>query len=360
MIVGLNLTDTVQNLENLIISALSSERISLSGYRLRIHTVEKESADFPSDSEDLGCGDDVSEVTGGNDANDSDYESRDTSLSKSDASKSHSNLLTVYNDIDESHPGELWVLGLMEGEYSDLSIDEKLNALTALIDLIGAGSSIGMKALHSLLSTLDQKEARLLASLEQREAILNQMMSSAPTDSENSHLPQSPHRFVEYGRKGEKLVENYDNSQAFDAQIWKSFYSELNRPLTFELDFDIEERYAIHSVTCQVKINVKRCPRQKVLPSQLQALKAAIYAIEIAIPEDALMECWKKSAHNLWVNRLRRVLADFVNAINDDWFDQTSATDSYNSDDIICNFSNWIYWWPLGHVRKPVILWINH
>lgn len=127
----------------------------MSGYRLRIHTVDKESEDSQSDSEDLGCGDDVSEVTGGNDANDSDYESRDTSLSKSDVSKSSSNLLTVYNEIDESHPGEVWLLGLMEGEYSDLSIDEKLNALTALIDLIGAGSSIRMEVvllLYNLIS----------------------------------------------------------------------------------------------------------------------------------------------------------------------------------------------------------------
>lgn len=142
--------DTVRDMENLIISALSSditlfERISSSGYRLRNRTVEKESEDFQSDSEDLGCGDDISEVTGGNEANDSDYESRDTSLSKSDVSKSNNNLLAVYDEIDESHPGEVWLLGLMEGEYSDLSIEEKLNALAALIDLIRAGSSIRME-----------------------------------------------------------------------------------------------------------------------------------------------------------------------------------------------------------------------
>ncbi|XP_057778716.1 homeobox-DDT domain protein RLT3 [Salvia miltiorrhiza] len=554
-IVDLNLTDTVQDLENLIISALSSditlfERISMSGYRLRIHTVEKESEDFRSDSDDSGCGDDVSEVTGGNDANDSDYESRDTSLSKTDVSKSNSNLPTVYNEIDESHPGEVWLLGLMEGEYSDLSIEEKLNALTALIDLIRAGCSIRMEdpltssaacppninhygsgakikrstvkpvalscglqqrssgldintpdpidslvlmskidgmgkhanminiadqveaeeflhpmqsiylgsdrrynrywiflgpcdefdpghrriyfessedghwemidtkeALYSLLSTLDQRgarEARLLASLEIREAILNQTMSSAPIDSENCHLPQSELNTcredssspvsdvdnrssfgemqnelpgsigtaaVEAGKKGERLVEKSDDSQAFGARIWKSFYSELNSVkngqkayldslrrcdqcqdlywrdekhcrfchMTFEIDFDQEERYAIHSATCQARIDVKSCRRQRALPSQLQALKAAIFAIESAIPEDALMVSWKKSAHNLWVNRLRRVsslreflqvLADFVNAINEDWFYQNSGTDSYCSPDkIISNFS---------------------
>ncbi|KAL1546123.1 homeobox-DDT domain protein RLT3-like [Salvia divinorum] len=568
-IVDLNLTDTVQDLENLIISALSSditlyEKISLSRYRLRIHTVEKESENFRSDSEDLGCGDDVSEVTGGNGANDSECESRDTSLSKSDVSKSNSHILTVYNEIDESHPGEVWLLGLMEGEYSNLSIEEKLSALTALIDLIRAGSSIrkedplttsaecppninhygsgakikrsmvkpvllgtcdmqrssgldistpepidslvlmskivGMgnhvnmnniadkmeaeeflhpmqsiylgsdrrynrywiflgpcdefdpghrriyfessedghwemidtkEALCSLLSNLDQRgarEARLLASLEKREAILNQTMSSAPTDSENSQLPQpelntcredssSPvsdvdnrsslgemqnecpasigTAAVEAGKKGEKLVENSDDSQAFDAWIWKSFYSELNSVkngqkayldslrrcdrcqdlywrdekhcrfchMTFELDFDLEERYAIHSATCQAKVGVKNCRKQKALPSQLQSLKAAIYAIESAIPEDALVGSWKKYAHNLWVNRLRRVsclreflqvLADFVNAINEDWLYQTSATDSYYSpDEIISNFS------ALSQTYSAIALWLR-
>lgn len=45
-------------------------------------------------------------------------------------------------EIDESHPGEVWLLGLMEGEYSGLSIDEKLDALVALVDLLSALSSI--------------------------------------------------------------------------------------------------------------------------------------------------------------------------------------------------------------------------
>ncbi|CAN1844627.1 Homeobox-DDT domain protein RLT2 [Linum perenne] len=45
-------------------------------------------------------------------------------------------------DIDESNPGELWVQGLTEGEYSDLSVEERLNALVALIGVTIEGSSI--------------------------------------------------------------------------------------------------------------------------------------------------------------------------------------------------------------------------
>ncbi|XP_030929199.1 homeobox-DDT domain protein RLT2-like isoform X3 [Quercus lobata] len=45
-------------------------------------------------------------------------------------------------DIDESNPGESWVQGLMEGEYSDLSVEERLSALVALIGIAIEGNSI--------------------------------------------------------------------------------------------------------------------------------------------------------------------------------------------------------------------------
>ncbi|KAH9621076.1 hypothetical protein KSS87_004536 [Heliosperma pusillum] len=45
-------------------------------------------------------------------------------------------------DIDESFPGEAWVQGLMEGEYSVLSVEERLNALVALIGVANEGNSI--------------------------------------------------------------------------------------------------------------------------------------------------------------------------------------------------------------------------
>uniref|UniRef100_A0A5B7A597 Homeobox-DDT domain protein RLT2 n=1 Tax=Davidia involucrata TaxID=16924 RepID=A0A5B7A597_DAVIN len=44
--------------------------------------------------------------------------------------------------IDESNSGEPWVQGLMEGEYSDLSVEERLNALVALIGVANEGNSI--------------------------------------------------------------------------------------------------------------------------------------------------------------------------------------------------------------------------
>ncbi|PON44449.1 Octamer-binding transcription factor [Parasponia andersonii] len=53
-----------------------------------------------------------------------------------------SNFDDIDPDIDESNPGEPWVQGLMEGEYSDLSVEERLNALVALIGVAIEGNSI--------------------------------------------------------------------------------------------------------------------------------------------------------------------------------------------------------------------------
>ncbi|EXB54945.1 Homeobox protein [Morus notabilis] len=45
-------------------------------------------------------------------------------------------------DIDESNPGEPWVQGLIEGDYSDLSVEERLKALVAIIGVAVEGNSI--------------------------------------------------------------------------------------------------------------------------------------------------------------------------------------------------------------------------
>lgn len=47
-------------------------------------------------------------------------------------------------DIDESNSGEAWVQGLIDGEYSDLSVEERLIALVALIGVAIEGNSIRM------------------------------------------------------------------------------------------------------------------------------------------------------------------------------------------------------------------------
>lgn len=153
-IVELNLPDTADELEQRICSTLSSditlfEKISTSAYRLRVNTLTTRT--YQSDSEDSGSVDDDSEESSCNsDSDDSDHSDPEELDSEDDCRivkckgrrKMKKNKLTEHTEIDESHSGEVWVLGLMEGEYSDLTIEEKLNVLVALVDLTGAGSSI--------------------------------------------------------------------------------------------------------------------------------------------------------------------------------------------------------------------------
>uniref|UniRef100_A0A2P2MBS6 Uncharacterized protein LOC105643603 isoform X1 n=1 Tax=Rhizophora mucronata TaxID=61149 RepID=A0A2P2MBS6_RHIMU len=148
-IAELNLASTSQELELLISSTLSSditlfEKISSSVYRLRVNTVARETSDFQSDTEDSGSvHNDFSDSSrsSGSDS-ECDSESSNSRKDKHIIYKSQKSALTVHNEIDESHSGEVWLLGLMEGEYSGLSIEERLNALVALIDILSGGSSI--------------------------------------------------------------------------------------------------------------------------------------------------------------------------------------------------------------------------
>ncbi|RAL37048.1 hypothetical protein DM860_003970 [Cuscuta australis] len=528
-IVELNTIATTNELEDLISSTLSSditlfEKISSSGYRLRInpnvspYRLEAKVDDDSDISSDYCSGDD------------SDIDCLTSSPFKSRRMNHHINkTLTVCTEIDESHSGEPWVVGLMEGEYSNLSLEEKLNVLSALVDLLSSASGLRVEdsvttaanfgpvannygsgakikrstakpgsllrqvggysswhseknmsvasalypvdslavistsfkkvnktevdggddlhpmqsiflgsdrrynqywiflgpcddidpghrriyfessedghwevidteeALGTLLSALDcrgAREARLLASLEKRETALSQAMlavlnserarqtvlsnqcemsvsredssSSAVSDVDNvSHAEvqnghiSAIHSAAHLGRK-EPHRDKWSLSEAFDTWIWKSFYSSFSAVkhgkrsyldslarcegchdlywrdekhciichTTFELDFDLEERYVIHAATCGVSVDTNKFPLDKMLSSHLQSLKAAIYAIESVMPRDALAGSWPESVHNLWAKRLRRastltevfqVLADFVNVINEEW-----------------------------------------
>ncbi|KAI7729017.1 hypothetical protein M8C21_024562 [Ambrosia artemisiifolia] len=154
-IVGLKLATTTNEVEQLISSMLSSditlfEKISSSAYRLR-NSILKNDEDDQSDLEDCGCVDDdpkdISHYHNIVDLEDDSGASNACKHGQRNLSKSKDNTSLVNSEIDESFPGEMWLLGLMEGEYSDLNIEEKLNALLALIDLLRAGSSIRMELL---------------------------------------------------------------------------------------------------------------------------------------------------------------------------------------------------------------------
>lgn len=57
-------------------------------------------------------------------------------------------------DIDESNPGEPWVQGLIEGDYSDLSVEERLKALVAITGVAVEGNSIRLVLEVCFLSLL--------------------------------------------------------------------------------------------------------------------------------------------------------------------------------------------------------------
>ncbi|TKY60775.1 DDT domain superfamily [Spatholobus suberectus] len=562
-IAELNLASTTEELESLICSTLSSditlfEKISSTAYRLRMSTVMKDSDESHSDMEDSGSVDDeLNDTDTCSSGDDFESDSINSSIGKLKHANSHknkNNMLKVYTEIDESHPGEVWLLGLMESEYSDLNIEEKLNALAALTDLLTSGSSIRMKdstkvtadcnssiqlrgsgakikrsvvkkpvpfwnqkvhlnsdpcpvdssslisrfhsheasfekgkdssilhpiqsvflgsdrrynrywlflgpcnvddpghrriyfessedghwevidteeALCALLSVLDdrgKREALLIESLERRQTSLCRSMSrinvnstgmgsmshsdqseldmvtddsySPTSDVDNLHLteiakdslPSAGAVVIEAGKKGEEQIQKWIRVQEYDSWIWNSFYLDLNVVkygkrsyldslarckschdlywrderhckichMTFELDFDLEERYAIHIATCREKEESNTFPNHKVLSSQIQSLKAAVYAIESVMPEDALVGAWRKSAHRLWVKRLRRtstlvellqVLDDFVGAINKDWLFQCKFPDGM-VEEIIASFAS------MPHTSSALALWL--
>ncbi|KAL4576674.1 hypothetical protein LXL04_012772 [Taraxacum kok-saghyz] len=497
-IIELKLATTTDDIEQSISSMLSSditlfEKISSSAYRVRSNSIVKDSEDDDDDDDDQSDLEDCGSVD--DDPNDvSNHENIDDS---EHVMKNKDNMLTVISEIDESNPGEMWLSGLMEGEYSDLNIEEKLNALLALIDLIKAGSSIRLEepvtsvhhigsgakikrstakqiendlnqmisceqdrlqdmqpidsssvisviqnatetetktindlhpmqsiylgsdrrynqywlflgpcnihdpghkriyfessedghwevieseeALANLLSGLDQRgrrECHLFSSLQNRAGFLSESMSSgvilgqpalsgdsssAVSDVDNLlglHASCSVTAAVtSVGNREQKWCR----VQEFDVWLWGWFNSVLNAVkhgkksfldslarcerchdlfwrdekhcrichTTFEVDFDLEERYAVHAATCRDRdrddSSSDMYPKHKVLPSQLQSLKAAAYALESCMPEGSMVGAWTKCAHNLWVKRLRRtstlveliqVLGDFVGAIN--------------------------------------------
>ncbi|KAJ4791039.1 Homeodomain-like transcriptional regulator [Rhynchospora pubera] len=544
-IIELDLPNSIEETEQLIYSTLSSditlfEKIAPNAYRLRVDPRIK-GTNPNSDSEDSGSIEDE-ESRDSHSINNSSGDESDWSEETSSSKKEEK--IAKYREIDESYCGEAWVLGLMEGEYSDLRVDEKLDGLVALVDLIDGAStclrieeprivvSTAVSTLHrihasggkikkstytmasnsdkvhssprntiqapnsgtssskasslmqtvhlgsdrrynnywlflgpcarddpghrmvffessedshwevidtpqdilELLSVLDTRglrESGLFASLNKRQSFLCQSMdahlnkskgdnatqtsssnsmissgdgSSPISDIDNSYnnsnnatvsVGSTAALFIESGRTEEEKRQKWERSQEFDRWVWDSFYLNLSavrlskRMLsdtwarcqgchdlywreekhcrichsTFELDFEQEERYAMHLATCKESEGMCELPSHRVHASQLQALKAAIHAIEAAMPDMSLVSSWMKSDHKLWVNRLQRtsslpellqVLVDFVGAIREDWLHECPKADGSGlvMDDLIVSFQT------MPQTSSAVALWV--
>ncbi|CAM8918051.1 unnamed protein product [Rhodiola kirilowii] len=512
----LELNSMMDGLEHLITSTLSSditlfEKISPTTYRIRISFTEEQ---FEADVEYSGSIDDCSKDTMTDNSSDCEHDSGNSSLTQVHSLSRHrkqkAGKLIEDNEIDESHPGEVWLLGLADSEYTNLKIEEKLNALVALVDLLcsmscfrskkekecvrdtfpiatryGSGAKIkrstvkqnmsrpywtGVDQVHTLddhpvdssISTskflssegsfskrkisvdaggglsshpmqsvflgsdrrynrywlflgpclnsdpghrrvyfessedghwevIDNEEVFgvLMSVLDNRDSILSQC------DSRNNSVVVLGAINFQLGKKEDYQKQKWSRLQAFDRWTWNSFYTTLNAVkycrrsylaslvrceachdlywrdekhckfchATFELDFDLEEKYAIHIATCKAVGEYDSSPTHKVLSSQLQSLKAAVYAVELAMPDDSLIGSWRKSAHKLWIKRLRRtsslaellqVLTDFVGAINEDWVSACNAASDSSSiyEELITKFP------PFPQTSSAVALWL--
>lgn len=87
--------------------------------------VAKSSSECPSGNFNLMCASDAQEP-----------------IDNSPNCRASSNADVDYMEIEESNICEPWVQGLMEGDYSDLTVEERLNALVALISVAIEGNSI--------------------------------------------------------------------------------------------------------------------------------------------------------------------------------------------------------------------------
>ncbi|KAG0453740.1 hypothetical protein HPP92_025044 [Vanilla planifolia] len=170
----------------------------------------------------------------------------------------------------------------------------------------------------------------------------NILASSHSTDSCSSASAAVVPEIVD---SKEEKKKRWDRLQAYDRWIWSCFYSTLNAVKNYKRSYmesltrceschDLYWRDEKHCKLCHTTFEMifdldeRDFPAHKVLPSQLQALKAAVHVIEGSMPAGAFSSAWKSSAHKLWVKRLRRtsslpellqVLADLVTAMNEEW-----------------------------------------
>ncbi|KAJ8432424.1 hypothetical protein Cgig2_016054 [Carnegiea gigantea] len=104
-------------------------------------------------------------------------------------------------DIDESCPGDPWVQGLMEGEYSSLSIEERLNGLVSLIGVATEGKSVRV--------VLEER-------LEAATALKKQMWAEAQLDKrrlKEEYLTKTPYAVFTLNKTDASTVASAFNSR---------------------------------------------------------------------------------------------------------------------------------------------------
>lgn len=146
----MNLPKSDHELEELIHCALSKdiklfEKISACAFRIRINSFSQTTEQVDSDADDVGSVENNSmDSEVGGDAGTDESEEMDSAtnecgmVSHISQSRTTGKWIIDNSDIDESQTGEAWMFGLEEGDYGNLTIEEKLDTLVALVDLTNA------------------------------------------------------------------------------------------------------------------------------------------------------------------------------------------------------------------------------
>ncbi|KAL9252121.1 Homeobox-DDT domain protein RLT2-like protein [Drosera capensis] len=144
-------------------------------------------------------------------------------------------------DIDESCPGEPWVQGLVEGEYSDLSVEERLNALAALIGIATEGNTI-RAVLEERLEAATALKKQMLAEAQvdkrriKEEYMMKTQYTTIPgsrseprTAGTENRLTPTPVFEVKYEPSGNLVVHQTPLRESqFDQKPFSDLHSEKN------------------------------------------------------------------------------------------------------------------------------------
>ncbi|CAL8167299.1 unnamed protein product [Prunus armeniaca] len=216
-----------------------------------------------------------------------------------------------------------------DGHWEVIDTEEALCALLSVLDDRGKREALLIESLEKRIAFLCQAMSSRMVNSDRIDNLAQSDQSELDSVREdtyspvsdvdnnlsglaNDSLPSSGVGVLEVRKKGEQQKQKWSRIQAFDSWLWNSFYLDLNAVkhgkrsyfdtltrceschdlywrdekhcrichTTFELHFDLEERYAIHVATCKEKEASDTFPKHKVLSSHIQSLKAAMHAIE--------------------------------------------------------------------------------
>ncbi|KAL2937885.1 Homeobox-DDT domain protein RLT2 [Bienertia sinuspersici] len=143
-------------------------------------------------------------------------------------------------DIDESCPGEPWVQGLMEVEYSNLSVEERLNALVALIGVATEGNTIRLVLEERLeAATALKKQMWAEAQLDKRRLKEEYLMKTPyaafiPNKTESNTITSAP----DSNQSPMLVLDENNEAMVNHATLQKPFPDSQNDNLQAELPCD--------------------------------------------------------------------------------------------------------------------------